>query len=257
VIERADSPLVTALHPSANFGARKGGATPSILLLHYTGVESAAKAISWLSDPASEVSCHYVVDETGVVTQMVAEDKRAWHAGAGAWAGDTDINSSSIGIEIQNVGHAAGYPPFPAQQIAAVIALCRDIVTRHHIRAERVLAHSDVAPSRKIDPGEKFPWAALAKAGIGHWVPPAPVDEDDAGVGLGASGPFVAEMQTMLRNYGYAVMPSGHLDTATAFVVTAFQRHFRPARVDGRIDQSTFATLQALSAALPAETMIT
>ncbi|RTL72082.1 MAG: N-acetylmuramoyl-L-alanine amidase [Hyphomicrobiales bacterium] len=257
MIERPDSPVVGALHPSANFGERKGGAIPSILLLHYTGVESAAKAISWLSDPVSEVSCHYVVDEAGFVTQMVAEAKRAWHAGAGAWAGDTDINSSSIGIEIQNVGHAAGYPPFPDRQIAAVIALCRDIVARHHIRAERVLAHSDVAPSRKIDPGERFPWATLAAAGIGHWVPPAPVRADDTGVGLGTSGPFVAEMQTMLRNYGYAVMPSGHLDTATEFVITAFQRHFRPARVDGRIDQSTFATLQALSAALPAETMIT
>ncbi len=256
MIRAPDTPLVHALHPSPNFGERKGTNPPSILLLHYTGVESAAAAIAWLANPKSEVSCHYVVDETGRITQMVAEEKRAWHAGAGAWAGDTDINSSSIGIEIHNVGHAAGYPPFPSPQIAAVIALSRDIIARRFIRPERVLAHSDVAPSRKIDPGEKFPWGELARAGVGHWVSPAPVRCDDPGLGKGAQGPLVAEMQTMLKNYGYAVEPSGQFDDATQFVVTAFQRHFRPARVDGRIDQSTITTLQSLSAALPREPMI-
>lgn len=150
-ITRPDSQLVDALHPSLNFGPRKDGAKPDLLLLHYTGVASAAAAIAWLADPCSEVSCHYVVDVDGRITQMVAEAERAWHAGAGSWAGESDINSRSIGIEIQNLGHEAGYPEFPADQIAAVIALCGDIAARHGIGPERVLAHSDVAPPRKID----------------------------------------------------------------------------------------------------------
>lgn len=256
MIVRPDSKLVADVHPSPNFGERKGGAVPSILLLHYTGVASAQLAIAWLANRQSQVSCHYVVDEDGRITQMVAEGMRAWHAGLGAWAGDTDINSSSIGIEIQNVGHEAGYPDFPASQMAAVTRLAQDILARHRIRAERVLAHSDVAPQRKIDPGEKFPWDALAAQGVGHWVAPLALDPADPGVQLGASSPFVSEMQALLLNYGYAVRPTGCLDTATEFVIKAFQRHFRPARVDGRLDHSTFATLQALSAALPGEPMM-
>lgn len=249
-IARADSPLVAALHPSLNFGLRKGGARPSILVVHYTGVASAEAAIGWLADPRSEVSCHYVIDEAGRITQMVAEADRAWHAGAGNWAGETDINSHSIGIEIQNVGHAAGYPDFPADQIEAVVALAQDIVARHRIRPERVLAHSDVAPSRKIDPGEKFPWDVLAARGLGHWVPAHPVSSNDEGLPLGSTHAHVGEVQANLRAYGYGVDVTGVLDVATEFVVTAFQRHFRPARVDGRIDASTIATLNALQAAL-------
>lgn len=251
MIATPDTRLVGALHPSANFGERRGGAAPSILLLHYTGVETAAKAIDWLARAESRVSCHYVIDEAGLITQMVAEDMRAWHAGLGVWAGDTDINSSSIGIEIHNPGHELGYPEFPQVQLRTVIALSRDIIARHGISAARVLAHSDVAPVRKKDPGEKFPWERLAAAGVGHWVAPAPVDAADRGLGAGEHGPLVAEMQTMLRNYGYGIEPRAHFDATTAFVVTAFQRHFRPARVDGRIDQSTITTLQSLTAALP------
>ncbi|MDX2204344.1 MAG: N-acetylmuramoyl-L-alanine amidase [Hyphomicrobiaceae bacterium] len=256
MIAAPDSPLVGALRPSPSFGARRGGAVPSILLLHYTGVATAEKAISWLADPASEVSCHYVVDEAGAVTQMVAEADRAWHAGQGAWAGDTDINSSSIGIEVHNVGHAAGYPDFPEAQIAAVIALCRDIVARHRIRPERVLAHSDIAPQRKIDPGEKFPWHRLARAHVGHWVEPAPLEPSDAGIAPGAAGGLVADVQRKLASYGYAIEASGTFDVATELVVAAFQRHFRPSRVDGRIDRSTIATLDALTSALPAAPVI-
>lgn len=250
MIAVADSTLVDTLHPSANFGPRRDGAKPTILLLHYTGVSTAAKAISWLANPASEVSCHYVIDDDGRITQMVAEEMRAWHAGAGSWAGNADINSSSIGIEIQNVGHEAGYPPFPKRQIAAVIGLCQDIIGRHGIRAERVLAHSDIAPKRKKDPGERFPWDILAKAGIGHWIAPVPCEAIEHGEGLGARSRAIAEAQTMLADYGYSVPRSGTLDVDTEFVITAFQRHFRPARVDGRLDTSTFATLKELSAAL-------
>lgn len=251
-IARPDTPLVAALHPSLNYGPRKGGALPSILVLHYTGVATAEAAIAWLSDPRSEVSCHYVIDEAGRITQMVGEADRAWHAGAGAWAGEADINSHSIGIEIQNVGHEAGYPDFPTGQIEAVIALAQDIITRHRIRPERVLAHSDVAPTRKIDPGEKFPWGLLAARGIGHWVPPSPIMPGDEGLDSGARDSRVREMQAGLRAYGYGVEITGELDVATMFAVKAFQRHYRPSRVDGRIDASTAATLKALQAALSA-----
>ena len=183
---------------------------------------------------------------------MVAEADRAWHAGAGSWAGESDINSRSIGIEIQNVGHVAGYPDFPDVQIAAVIALCQDIITRHAIAPERLLAHSDVAPSRKIDPGEKFPWGLLAAAGVGHWIAPSPIVPSDEGLDCGSTDARVAQMQTGLRAYGYGIDVTGVLDTDTAFVVKAFQRHFRPERVDGRIDASSLATLDTLRAALRA-----
>jgi N-acetylmuramoyl-L-alanine amidase len=224
---------------------------PSILLLHYTGVASAAKAIDWLSREESRVSAHYVVDEAGFITQLVAEEMRAWHAGLAVWAGESDINSASIGIEIHNCGHELGYPDFSELQLGAVEALSRDIIARHGIRPERVLAHSDVAPTRKKDPGEKFPWARLAHAGIGHWVAPEPVNRADPGIARDAAGPLVAAVQTLLATYGYGIEATGGFDPRTEFVVTAFQRHFRPERVDGRIDQSTVTTLERLIAALP------
>jgi N-acetylmuramoyl-L-alanine amidase len=247
----ADSPLVADVRPSCNCEPRKDGLDPSILLLHYTGLRSCAKAIEWLTRPDSKVSCHYVVDEEGVVTQMVAEEMRAWHAGVAYWAGESDINSASIGIEVHNPGHDAGYPPFAEAQMSALEALCRDIVARHGIRRERVLAHSDVAPVRKRDPGEKFDWARLAVGGIGRWVEPAPWVAADRGVGLGSGGPLVAEVQMMLRRYGYGVEPTGDFEPRTEFVVKAFQRHFRPERVDGRLDQSTITTLERLLGTLP------
>lgn len=254
MIEKPDSALVGALHPSPNIEPRRGQGQPDMLLLHYTGLKSCAKAIDWLSRPESKVSCHYVIDEAGFVTQMVAEDQRAWHAGLGSWGDETDINSASVGIEIQNPGHELGYPEFPEEQLRVLEALCRDIVARNRIRPERVLGHSDVAPRRKKDPGEKFPWARLAKAGIGHWVEPVPVDTADLGMAPDAAGPQVAEVQQKLRNYGYGAEATGVFDPLTEFVVVAFQRHFRPARVDGRIDQSTITTLERLTAALPGRT---
>ncbi len=151
--------------PSPNHDERAAGKPVDILLLHYTGMRSAEGALKWLTDPASRVSSHYFVDEDGRVAAMVAEGRRAWHAGKSFWAGETDINSRSIGIEIANPGHEFGYRPFPGAQTEAVIALCRDILARHPIPPERVLAHSDVAPLRKHDPGELFPWARLAVGG--------------------------------------------------------------------------------------------
>ena len=247
----ADTALVDTLAASPNVGARRSGEPPSILLLHYTGVATMAKAVDWLTRAGSGVSCHYGVDEAGRITQMVPEALRAWHAGEALWDGESDINSASIGIEIHNPGHELGYPDFPEAQLAAVEALCRDIVARHGIRPERVLAHSDVAPTRKKDPGEKFPWLRLARAGIGHWVAPVPAIAAQPGLGVGVAGPLVAEVQLMLRRYGYGIEPTGAVDANTALVVTAFQRHFRPERADGRIDQSTIDTLERLIAALP------
>jgi N-acetylmuramoyl-L-alanine amidase len=251
LIAGADTALVDALTASPNVGARRNGERPSILLLHYTGVATMAKAVDWLTRAGSGVSCHYAVDEAGRITQMVPEALRAWHAGEALWAGESDINSVSIGIEIHNPGHELGYPDFPEAQLAAVEALCRDIIARHAIRPERVLAHSDVAPTRKKDPGEKFPWARLARAGVGHWVAPVPAISSEPGVGAEMAGPLVAEVQLMLRRYGYGIEPTGVVDARTGFVTTAFQRHFRPELVDGRIDRSTIDTLERLLAALP------
>ena len=251
MIATPDTALVAALRPAPNFGPRRGGMRPSILLLHYTGVDTAAMAIDWLCRRESKVSCHYAIDEAGAITQMVAEDMRAWHAGEAIWVGESDINSASIGIEIQNPGHEMGYPDFPEAQMLAVETLSKDIVVRNGIAPERVLAHSDVAPMRKKDPGEQFPWARLARAGIGHWVSPAPVIAAEAGLAFGVAGPLVAEVQMRLLRYGYGIEATGVVDAKTEFVVAAFQRHFRPERVDGRIDQSTITTLERLIAALP------
>jgi N-acetylmuramoyl-L-alanine amidase len=230
---------------------RRNGRRPTILLLHYTGMMDAGRAIDWLARPESRVSCHYVVDEAGRITQMVSEEMRAWHAGVSFWAGERDINSASIGIEIHNPGRELGYPDFPAVQIAAVTALGRDIVTRHAIVPQKVLAHSDVSPERKTDPGEKFPWHSLAAAGVGHWIVPAPVDPADEGLAEGACGPMVKVVQAQLAAYGYEIAETGVLDRRTVFVLRAFQLHFRQGRVDCRLDRSTAGTLSALIAAQP------
>jgi N-acetylmuramoyl-L-alanine amidase len=247
-----DSPLVGAVHPAANQEPRRGDLTPSILLLHYTGMRSAAKAVEWLAKRESRVSCHYVIDERGHITQLVAESQRAWHAGQSFWNGETDINSASIGIEIQNPGHEMGYPEFPAAQIASVIALSKDIAARNRIRPEHVLAHSDVAPSRKIDPGEKFPWARLASAGVGHWVRPSPIGDAGPRFARGSEDPSIRRAQELLAGYGYNVECTGRFDEKTSYAVRAFQLHFRPAKVDCEIDRSTMRTLERLVAALPA-----
>lgn len=231
--------------PSPNFGERRDGKKVSILLLHYTGMPDGPGAEDWLCDPASEVSCHYIVHEDGRIVQMVREADRAWHAGAGQWAGETDVNSCSVGIEIVNPGHPGGLPEFPAVQIDAVIALSRGIVERHAIAPERVLAHSDVSPGRKLDPGEKFPWDVLARAGVGRFVTPSPIDGGPF-LSQGEVGPPVEALQSMLALYGYGIEISGRYNERTRVVVEAFQRHFRPARVDGIADRSTVETLHNL-----------
>ncbi len=228
--------------PSPNFNERAG--PPDILLLHYTGMESGEAAIARLRDPEAKVSSHYVVEEDGRIFTLVAEERRAWHAGVSFWKGERDINGRSIGIEIVNPGHEFGYRPFPDAQIAAVIALATDIRSRWTIADGDIIGHSDVAPSRKIDPGELFPWKTLAEAGHGLWVEPDPAP--GAPLAEGAEGAGVFAFQAGLTRLGYECPPSGQFDSATTTVVSAFQRHWRPHQVDGIADGETRARLIAL-----------
>ena len=243
-----DSRFVDDVAPAANVEPRRGGMTPDLLLLHYTGMRSATTAVAWLARADSKVSCHYVIDVDGRITQQVPEALRAWHAGVSKWEGETDINSCSIGIEIQNPGHEMGYHPFPDEQMSAVVELGRDIVTRHRIVAQRVLGHSDVAPQRKIDPGDKFNWAVLATNGVGVWVEPSQPRANDPGLPDDAPFACIRAAQRQFAAYGYDVEITGILDAKTVASVTAFQRHFRIARIDGRIDLATLATLERLLA---------
>jgi N-acetylmuramoyl-L-alanine amidase len=236
--------------PSLNIEPRKHGKTPSIILLHYTGMKTAEAACTWLCNPKSKVSCHYLVDEKGKIFQMVDETMRAWHAGIASWKGESDINSASIGIEIHNPGHTMDYPDFPLAQMAAIAHLCLDISTRYPIRPECILGHSDVAPKRKIDPGEKFDWRFLHDRGVGHWVEPIPL-KDGPFLRLGDKGDTVRELQSLLASYGYGIDVTSQFDFLTEATVRAFQRHFRKARVDGVADQSTVSTLKSLIAELP------
>ena len=220
--------------PSPNHDQRPAGKAIDILLLHYTGMRDAEAALQRLRDPVAKVSSHYLIEEDGLIHRLVDESRRAWHAGVSYWAGERDINGVSIGIELVNPGHDFGYRAFPQPQMAALIELGQDILARHPIPASRVLGHCDVAPSRKIDPGELFDWQALAEAGIGLWPTPAPGPMD------------LASVQRALARYGYEVEPVGAYDAATSDALQAFQRHFRPALIDGQADGETAALLHGL-----------
>ncbi|GGB36057.1 N-acetylmuramoyl-L-alanine amidase [Roseibium aquae] len=246
-----DTTVKARIHPSPNHGERSHKTPLDMLVLHYTGMDTKENALRRLMDPRSEVSAQYLVDERGAILQLVPESRRAWHAGQSFWKGETDINSRSIGIEIVNAGHDGGYPDFPVPQIRAVILLASDICQRHAISPWMVLAHSDVAPERKLDPGEKFPWRDLARAGIGHYVEPEPIMSSGVLMQHGESGQPVEALQSMLALYGYNAPVTGVFDAQTAKVVEAFQRHFRPERVDGVADQSTIVTLHRLLSSLP------
>jgi N-acetylmuramoyl-L-alanine amidase len=245
----ADFPGATVL-PSPNHGERRDGQTPDMIILHYTGMPTAEAALGWLRNVESEVSSHYFVDEAGVVSQLVPEERRAWHAGKSVWAGRTDLNSCSIGIEIANPGHPGGLPDYPESQIAAVVELCRNCVERWQIAPERVLGHSDIAPVRKVDPGENFPWNKLHDSGVGHWVEPSSITGGRF-FQRGDEGQPVEALQSMLSFYGYGIEITGRFCEKTEGVVAAFQRHFRPALVDGIADFSTIDTLHRLLTSLP------
>ncbi len=248
-LSRRRSPHVDRFVASPNFEPRASGRVADMLLLHYTGMSGSAKALDWLCRPEAKVSSHYLVDEHGMIAQMVEEDQRAWHAGNSSWHGETDTNSRSIGIEIHNAGYDRGYPDFPEAQMRAVEALCVDIVQRHHIVPALVLGHSDVAPGRKIDPGHKFDWQRLARRGVGLWAEPEPIDDGPV-IASGDSGERISHMQRHLQDFGYGLVVNGQFDRRTETVVSAFQRHWRPARFDGVWDCSTQVTLQRLAAQL-------
>ncbi len=224
---RHEGPAVlnqTIFTPSPNFDDRPG---PKIdhLVLHYTGMQTGAAALERLCDPASRVSSHYVVDEDGTVYALVEEGKRAWHAGISYWRGVRGLNDRSVGIEIVNPGHEWGYRPFPEPQMAAVLELCAGILRRHPIPARNIVAHSDIAPDRKQDPGELFPWEWFAENGVGLWTgeiaAPGDIAEDLAVIGYDPAFPLPV-------------------------LVTAFQRHFVPEAVTGNVDQTTAGRAAAL-----------
>ena len=228
--------------PSPNFDARRS--PPDMLVLHYTGMQTGEAALERLRDPEAKVSAHFLVEEDGRVFRLVPEERRAWHAGLSFWQGERDCNAASIGIEIVNPGHEFGYRAFPQAQIDQVIALVGEIRSRWSIPDDRIVAHSDVAPARKQDPGELFPWKRLAKAGHGLWIEPepapgAPLRPGDEGVG-------VLALQSGLARLGYEVERNGRYDDALATVVTAFQRHWRPSAVHGLADGETRARLMGL-----------
>ncbi len=241
-------------HPSPNHDARTEGTPVDMLVLHYTGMETGAAALARLCDPAAKVSAHYLIEEDGRIFRLVPEERRAWHAGVAFWRGHRDVNARSIGIELVNPGHEFGYRDFPPAQLEGLIGLTRGILGRHPIPPHNIVGHSDVAPMRKTDPGERFPWQILARAGIGFWpkqdAAPRPVL---ASLRPGEAGPTVSSAQILLGRLGYEIKPTGLLDDSTMLVLAAFQRRFRPAKVDGRLDGETMARLQAAVTAAEGE----
>ena len=212
-----------------------------MLVLHYTGMETTEAALNRLCDPVSEVSAHYLVDENGRVFQLVAEDRRAWHAGVACWRGETDVNGASIGLELANPGHEFGPAPYSEAQMEALKVLADGIRVRHGIARRQVLGHSDVAPGRKRDPGEWFDWSGLAQAGTGLW--PESAVSSGRVLRHGDRGEDVGRFQAALATYGYGLVADGRYGAVTRLVVEAFQRHFRPSLVDGVADHETLDRL--------------
>jgi N-acetylmuramoyl-L-alanine amidase len=229
------SSLVNRTQASPNIEPRFDGKRVKTVVLHYTGMPSGQLAVEWLCNPASKVSCHYLVDADGTIVQMVDETMRAWHAGVSSWHGEIDVNSTSIGIEIQNPGHSAGSPAFPLPQMQRVAALTLDIMMRHGLHPSDVVAHSDIAPGRKVDPGEVFDWDYLAHHGVGQTTK----------AGSGAVMTFL-DMQSALQKLGYGIDSTGVGDEQTRTVLRAFQRRYRRNLVNGEADMETQHLLSRL-----------
>jgi N-acetylmuramoyl-L-alanine amidase len=221
--------MMIAKRRSPNCDERPEGVPIDMLVLHYTGMPSATTALARLTDPTTEVSAHWLIDEDGAIISLVPEAMRAWHAGVSFWRGATGVNARSIGIELVNPGHEFGYRPFPERQMAALLELATDIIARHAIPAHNVVGHADIAPRRKMDPGELFDWRRLANAGVGLW---AEQDRD-----------LILEpdlIRGLLASIGY--------ETEDMFAtLKAFQRHFRQERVTGRLDFETARLAKGLA----------
>lgn len=234
--------LVWSMFKSENYDERREGEKPYIILLHYTGMQSAQAAIDRLTDPKSKVSAHYLVDENAGIFNMVDEQKRAWHAGLSYWKGENDINSVSIGIEIVNPGHEFGYCKFPEEQICAVCSLCKEICSRNDINY--ILGHSDVAPQRKKDPGELFDWKYLYEHGVGDW-PFNSLEYHEKAKKIMVDN---LETRKLFDDLGYNPQDN------YADIITAFQRHYYPETfqkdhpgIPGNLCEETLSRLLALS----------
>jgi N-acetylmuramoyl-L-alanine amidase len=221
--------------PTPNQDDRPPDTPIDMLILHYTGMQSAREAIDRLCDPASRVSSHYIVDEDGGIWRLVPEERRAFHAGVSCWRGHRGLNGRSIGIEIVNPGHDWGYRDFPVLQLAATCDLCLSILARHPIPQRNVVGHSDVAPDRKQDPGERFDWAGLAANGVGLW----PKDTEPLSPGIASA----AETRAALADIGYCVADD---DAQLGILLRAFQRHWRQEAITGEADPGTLARLSAV-----------
>ena len=230
--------------PSPNHDERPAGTPIDMLILHYTGMATAQEAVDRLRDPEARVSSHYVVDEDGTVLRLVPEDRLAFHAGVSYWRGHSGLNARSIGVEIVNPGHDWGYREFPVLQLAAVCDLGLDILSRNPIPARNIVAHSDVAPNRKQDPGELFDWEGLARNGVGLWPDRVP----DLGTnGAVRDAARLRDVRSALADIGYQIEPEGALDPALSMALRAFQRHWRPEAVNGQADDGTLARLLAVA----------
>ena len=236
--------MIAIERPSPNHEPRAPGTEIDMIVLHYTGMVDARAALDRLCDPISKVSAHYLIDEDGTLYALVPEDRRAWHAGVSYWAGARDINGLSIGIELHNPGHESPlYHPYPEAQMASLEKLLADILARRSIPRRRILGHSDVAPARKIDPGELFDWRRLARRGFGLW---PEVATEGAGRGEPAD-PWLRRSQRALSAIGYEIAESGRMDGESGAVLGAFQRHFRPAQIDGILDMETVLIAENLA----------
>ena len=231
---------------SPNYDARPIGTAIDMLVLHYTGMESGHQALERLCDPEAEVSAHYLSEENGDLFQLVKEEKRAWHAGVSNWRGYEGLNQHSIGIELVNTGHEFGYRPFPVEQIETLVSLIRDIRSRHEIDDRMIVGHSDIAPDRKEDPGELFPWGYLAEKGIG-WVPKGSFESTEDYITPLAATSQVIAVQKRLAAIGYNIRSDGLYNSTLTYCVTAFQRRWRQYEVTGLMDKGTYAALLQVS----------
>lgn len=243
-------------HPSPNWNERpafeaSGAPLIDTVILHYTGMQSAEAALAHMCSPAAQVSAHYCVNEDGTACELVHPDKRAWHAGVSSWQGRENLNHTSIGIELVNPGHEFGYRDFPARQIETLLELLEQLRVRYDIPAARYLGHSDVAPARKMDPGEKFPWQTLAEGGFGLWPQKDVIDagrNDGTFVAKkGMIGADVASLNKILSLIGYSVFLGDSYTQSTQDALKAFQRHWRQSRVSGELDRGTQKVLDAIA----------
>tara|TARA_B110000971_G_C19938562_1_gene467607 strand:- start:37 stop:807 length:771 start_codon:yes stop_codon:yes gene_type:complete len=247
-------PTPVQIQASPNHDAR--AKKPSHIVLHYTNMQSAQAALERMCDPGAKVSAHYLIHRDGQIVQMVEESRRAWHAGVAYWQGESDMNSASIGIELDHKGHdeQGHMTAFPEAQRQALYALLKDIIERNDLDPRHVIGHSDIAPGRKIDPGEAFDWAELHEAGFGLWLPNvkletvADLPSDEA-----RAQTAIVPLQKALAAFGYLIEADGSYGEPMRAVVAAFQRHYRPSLVNGIADAETQSLIYAYCRASLAE----